>query len=35
MKPEDVTDAVLFLPSLSDSAAFDEIRIRRRSSVPF
>jgi 3-oxoacyl-[acyl-carrier protein] reductase len=35
MKPEDVADAVMFLLSLSDSAAVDEIYIRRRSSSPF
>ena len=35
MKPEDVADAVLFLLSLSDSAAVDEIYIRRRTSAPF
>jgi 3-oxoacyl-[acyl-carrier protein] reductase len=35
MKPEDVADAVLFLLSLSDSAAVDEICIRRRNSAPF
>jgi 3-oxoacyl-[acyl-carrier protein] reductase len=35
MKPQDVADAVLFLLSLSDSAAVDEIYIRRRSSAPF
>ena len=35
MKPEDVADAVLFLLSLSDSAAIDEIYIRRRTSAPF
>ncbi len=35
MKPADVADAVLFLLSLSDSAAVDEIYIRRRGSAPF
>ena len=35
MKPEDVADAVLFLLSLSNSAAVDEIYIRRRTSAPF
>jgi 3-oxoacyl-[acyl-carrier protein] reductase len=35
MKPQDVADAVLFLLSLSDSAAVDEIYIRRRTSAPF
>jgi 3-oxoacyl-[acyl-carrier protein] reductase len=35
MKPDDVADAVLFLLSLSDSAAVDEIYIRRRGSAPF
>ncbi|MGA2378976.1 MAG: SDR family oxidoreductase [Spirochaetia bacterium] len=35
MKPDDVADAVQFLVSLSDSAAVDEIYIRRRSSAPF
>ena len=35
MKPGDVADAVLFLLSLSDSAAVDEIYIRRRTSAPF
>lgn len=35
MKPDDVADAVLFLLSLSDSAAIDEIYIRRRTSAPF
>jgi len=35
MKPDDIADAVLFLLSLSDSAAVDEIHIRRRSSAPF
>jgi NAD(P)-dependent dehydrogenase (short-subunit alcohol dehydrogenase family) len=35
MKPEDVADAVLFLLSLSETAAVDEIYIRRRASAPF
>ena len=35
MRPEDVADTVLFLLSLSDSAAIDEIYIRRRTSTPF
>jgi len=35
MKPDDVADAVLFLLSLSDSAAIDEIYVRRRTSAPF
>jgi len=35
MKPQDVADAVLFLLSLSETAAVDEIYIRRRSSAPF
>ncbi len=35
MRPEDVADTVLFLLSLSDTAAVDEIYIRRRSSAPF
>jgi 3-oxoacyl-[acyl-carrier protein] reductase len=35
MRPDDVVDAVEFLLSLSDSAAVDEIYIRRRSSAPF
>jgi 3-oxoacyl-[acyl-carrier protein] reductase len=35
MKPDDIADAVMFLLSLSDSAAVDEIYIRRRSSAPF
>jgi len=35
MKPEDVADAVLFLLSLSHSAAVDEIYIWLRSSAPF
>jgi len=35
MRPEDVADAVLFLLSLSENAAVDEIYIRRRTSAPF
>ncbi len=35
MRPEDIADAVLFLLSLSPTAAIDEIYIRRRSSAPF
>jgi 3-oxoacyl-[acyl-carrier protein] reductase len=35
MRPEDVADAVLFLLSLSPTAAVDEIYIRRRMSAPF
>jgi NAD(P)-dependent dehydrogenase (short-subunit alcohol dehydrogenase family) len=35
MKPQDVADAVLFLLSLSDTCAVDEIYIRRRTSAPF
>lgn len=35
MKPQDVADAVTFLLSLSETAAVDEIYIRRRSSAPF
>jgi NADP-dependent 3-hydroxy acid dehydrogenase YdfG len=35
MRPEDVADAVLFLLSLSPTAAVDEIYIRRRTSAPF
>jgi len=35
MRPEDIADAVLFLLSLSPTAAVDEIYIRRRSSSPF
>jgi 3-oxoacyl-[acyl-carrier protein] reductase len=35
MKPQDVAEAVLFLLSLSDTAAVDELYIRRRSSAPF
>ncbi len=35
MQPEDIAQAVLFLLSLSDRAAVDEIYIRRRGSAPF
>jgi NAD(P)-dependent dehydrogenase (short-subunit alcohol dehydrogenase family) len=35
MRPEDVADAVLYLLSLSETCAVDEIYIRRRSSAPF
>lgn len=35
MKPQDVAQAVMFLLSLSDRAAVDEICIRRRMSAPF
>jgi 3-oxoacyl-[acyl-carrier protein] reductase len=35
MRPEDVAEAVLFLLSLSETCAVDEIYIRRRSSAPF
>ena len=35
MKPSDVADAVLFLLSLSETCAVDEIYIRRRTSAPF
>jgi 3-oxoacyl-[acyl-carrier protein] reductase len=35
MRPEDVADTVMFLLSLSPSAAVDEIYIRRRTSAPF
>jgi 3-oxoacyl-[acyl-carrier protein] reductase len=35
MKPQDVADAVMFLLSLSETAAVDEIYIRRRTSAPF
>jgi len=35
MQPEDVAKTVLFLLSLSDRCAIDEIYIRRRSSKPF
>ncbi|MBE0643874.1 MAG: SDR family oxidoreductase [Bacteroidetes bacterium] len=35
LQPEDVAQTVLFLLSLSDRAAIDEIYIRRRTSTPF
>ncbi len=35
IRPEDIARTVLFLLSLSDQAAIDEIYIRRRSSQPF
>lgn len=35
MQPEDIADAVLFLLSLSERCAIDEIYIRRRTSSPF
>lgn len=35
MQPEDIAQAVLFLLSLSERAAVDEIYIRRRGSSPF
>lgn len=35
LQPEDVAQTVMFLLSLSDRAAIDEIYIRRRSSSPF
>jgi 3-oxoacyl-[acyl-carrier protein] reductase len=35
MRPEDIAGAVLFLLSLSPTAAIDEIYIRRRTSAPF
>lgn len=35
MQPEDIAQVVLFLLSLSDRAAIDEIYIRRRKSAPF
>jgi len=35
LQPDDVADAVMFLLSLSDRAAIDEICIRRRASQPF
>jgi 3-oxoacyl-[acyl-carrier protein] reductase len=35
MKPQDVADAVMFLLSLSETAAVDEIYMRRRTSAPF
>ena len=35
LQPEDVAQAVMFLLSLSDRAAIDQIYIRRRTSTPF
>ncbi len=35
MQPEDIASAILFLLSLSERAAVDEIYIRRRNSSPF
>ncbi|MBN2584132.1 MAG: SDR family oxidoreductase [Planctomycetes bacterium] len=35
LRPEDVAQAVMYLLSLSDRAAVDEIYIRRRTSKPF
>jgi NADP-dependent 3-hydroxy acid dehydrogenase YdfG len=35
LKPQDIAQAVLFLLSLSERAAVDEIYIRRRGSAPF
>lgn len=35
LQPEDIAQTVMFLLSLSDQAAVDEIYIRRRSSQPF
>ena len=35
MQPEDIAQAVMYLLSLPDQAAIDEIYIRRRSSQPF
>ena len=35
MQPEDIAQTVLFLLSLSESAAVDEIYIRRCGSLPF
>lgn len=35
MRPEDIAQTVLFLLSLSEQAAIDEIYIRRRTSQPF
>jgi len=35
MQPEDVAQAVMFLLSLSDRAAVDQVYIRRRASKPF
>jgi NAD(P)-dependent dehydrogenase (short-subunit alcohol dehydrogenase family) len=35
MQPEDIAHTVLYLLSLSDRAAVDQIYIRRRTSTPF
>jgi NADP-dependent 3-hydroxy acid dehydrogenase YdfG len=35
LQPEDIAQTVMFLLSLSDRAAIDEIYIRRRKSQPF
>jgi NAD(P)-dependent dehydrogenase (short-subunit alcohol dehydrogenase family) len=35
LQPEDIAQTVMFLLSLSDQAAIDEIYIRRRASAPF
>jgi len=35
MQPEDIADAVMYLLSLSDRAAVDQIYIRRRTGKPF
>jgi NADP-dependent 3-hydroxy acid dehydrogenase YdfG len=35
MQPEDIAQAVTFLPSLSEKAAIDEIYIRHGTSQPF
>jgi NADP-dependent 3-hydroxy acid dehydrogenase YdfG len=35
MHPDDIAQAVMFLLSLSDRAAVDEIYIRRATSTPF
>jgi 3-oxoacyl-[acyl-carrier protein] reductase len=35
LQPRDIAQAVLYLLSLSERAAVDEIYIRRRSSAPF
>jgi 3-oxoacyl-[acyl-carrier protein] reductase len=35
LRPEDIAGTVLYLLSLSDRAAIDEIYIRRRTSAPF
>jgi len=35
LQPDDVADVVMFLLSLSDRAAIDEIYLRRRASQPF